>query len=57
MERKCSLCENETGWVVNIGFRAVALCENCSNSIMLQTAHVLVDRFDSEPSQKTEVKG
>ena len=51
---KCKLCDSETAWVVNIKFNAVPLCEFCSNSILLQTAHVLVDRFEAET--KSEVK-
>jgi len=48
MRSECSLCPEMTEWMVNIKFTATPLCESCCNSIMLQTAHVLVDKFDAE---------
>ena len=40
---KCKLCNVETKCVFNIKFKAVSICEECGNNIMLQSIHYLVD--------------
>jgi tRNA G26 N,N-dimethylase Trm1 len=35
---KCKVCGEKTKSVFNIKFKAVLICENCSNSIFLQQA-------------------
>ena len=43
---KCKICGTETKTVFNIDFKAVPICENCSNSIFLQQATWFVTKLN-----------
>jgi len=42
---ECRMCGKKTKSILNINMKAVAICDDCCKTIMLQTAHWLVDNF------------
>jgi hypothetical protein len=42
--RKCRVCKEKTGTVINIDYQAIPVCDFCCNAIFIQQARWLAEK-------------
>lgn len=46
--KPCKLCGVKTLWIVNINFKAVPVCHNCSRAVFIQVAQWYAENDKTE---------